>query len=98
MPRIATRHAHQLAYRRRFSLGVRMLGCLVMLAGALVLIAAGAEAAEGSISPSFWLATSLGTVLFICGAALFWGERGKLLDRESRTLKCWWGIGFPLAK
>ncbi|MGH7137332.1 MAG: hypothetical protein ACREHD_16435, partial [Pirellulales bacterium] len=92
MPRIATRHAHKLAYRRRLSLGVRMLGCLILLAGAMVLAAALAEVVKGPLSRSVGLMIGLGVLLFVCGAGLFWGEHGKLLDRESRTLRCWWGV------
>lgn len=96
MPRIATRHAHKLAYRQRFSLGVRMLGCLVMLAGAMVLAAALAEVVKGSPLKSVWLMFSLGCLLVACGAILFCGERGKLIDREARTLTCWRGAVWPL--
>lgn len=97
MPRIATRHAHKLAYRQRFSLGVRMLGCLVLLAGAIVLAAVVAELVKGSISKTVWFAVSLGCLLVACGGALFAGARGKLIDREARTVTFWWGIVWPLA-
>ena len=63
MPRIATRHAHKLAYRQRFSLGVRMLGCLVMLTGAMLLAAVLAEMVKGSPSKSVWVMLALGLVL-----------------------------------
>lgn len=96
MPRIATRNPHQLAFRQRFSVGVRMLGCLVLLAGSLVLVAAAAEAAKGDLLKTFWLAIALGLTLVICGAVLLAGERGKLIDSEQRTLKRWWGIVWPL--
>jgi hypothetical protein len=96
MPRIATRNPHQLAYRQRFSVGVRMLGCLVLLAGTLVLIAAAAEAAKGDFSKTFWLAMALGIILVICGAVLLAGERGKVIDREQRTVNSWWAVGCPL--
>ncbi|HET6879946.1 MAG TPA: hypothetical protein VFI31_07315 [Pirellulales bacterium] len=98
MPRIATRHAHKLAYRRRFSLGVRMIGCLILLAGAIVLAAALAELVKASTSPSLYLMTALGVVLFVVGATLFCGERGKLIDRQGRVLKCWWGAILPLRR
>lgn len=98
MPRIATRHAHKLAYRRRLSLGVRMLGCLVMLAGAIVLAAALAEFAKGPLSREARLMVSLGVVLSLVGASLFCGERGILIDRETRTLKRWWGVIVPLRR
>jgi hypothetical protein len=96
MPRIATRHAHRLAYRQRFSVGVRMLGCLVLLAGCMVLAAVAAEATKGAMSKTSWLAVSLGLLLAICGAVLLAGERGKLIDREERTVTRWWGIARPL--
>jgi hypothetical protein len=96
MPRIATRHAHKLAYRQRFSLGVRMLGCLVMLAGAMLLAAALAEVVKGSHSKSVWVMLSLGLVLVAGGTPLFLGERGKLIDREARTLTCWRGAFWRL--
>lgn len=96
MPRIAIRHAHKLAYRRRLSLGLRMLGCLVMLAGAIVLAAALAELAKGPPSREARLMIALGPVLFFSGATFFCGERGLLIDRETRTLKRWWGVLLPL--
>lgn len=98
MPRIATRHAHKLAYRRRFSLVVRMIGCLILLAGAIVLAAALAELVKGSLSRPLYLMTGCGVLLFTCGAVLFWGERGKSLDRQTRTLKCWWSVIIPLRR
>lgn len=96
MPRIATRHAHKLAYRRRLSLGLRMLGCLVTLAGAIVLAAALAELAKGALLRQAWLMIVSGAALFLSGAALFCGERGLLIDRETRTVKRWWGVVLPL--
>lgn len=96
MPRIAIRHAHKLAYRRRLSLGPRMLGCLVMLAGAIVMAAALAEAAKGQSSREALLMIVFGPLLFAAGATLFCGERGLLIDRETRTLKRWWSVIVPL--
>lgn len=96
MPRIATRHTHIIAYRQRFSLGVRMLGCLVLLAGTIVMAAAVVELAKGLMSQAVWLMASLGCLLVACGALLFCGERGKLFDREARTVTFWWGVVWPL--
>ncbi|HVX15294.1 MAG TPA: hypothetical protein VHC22_29160 [Pirellulales bacterium] len=98
MPRIATRHAHQLAYRRRFSLGVRMLGCLVLLAGTLLMAAALVGIASGPMTNSIRVMGLVGALLFLAGAALFCGERGMLFDLETRTLRRWWGIVFPLIR
>jgi hypothetical protein len=95
MPRIATRHAHQLAYRQRFSVGVRMVGCLVLIAGSIVLVAAVAEVTEDSISKTAWLGVSLGCALVVVGTVLLCGERGKLIDREQGTVTRWWGIVRP---
>lgn len=98
MPRIAIRHAHRLAYRRRLSLGLRMLGCLVMLAGAIVSAAALAEAAKGPLSREARLMIVFGVVLFLPGTTLFCGERGMLIDRETRSLKRWWSVVLPLRR
>ncbi|HWB14009.1 MAG TPA: hypothetical protein VG826_32585 [Pirellulales bacterium] len=96
MPRIATRHPHQLAYRQRFSLGVRMFGCLVLLAGGIVLAATITRARGRSVSDTPWLTLSMGFAVAAWGAILLWGERGKLIDREQRTVTRWWGIARPL--
>ncbi|HEV3340857.1 MAG TPA: hypothetical protein VG125_10890 [Pirellulales bacterium] len=96
MPRVATRHAHQLAYRQRFSVGVRMFGCLVLIAGSIVLAAAVAEATKESISKTAWLAVSLGCLLAVSGTTLLCGQRGKLIDREQGTVTRWWGVVRPL--
>jgi hypothetical protein len=96
MPRIATRHAHQLAYRQRFSVGVRMFGCLLLLAGSIVLAATIAKARQRSTSETPWLTVSIGLVLAVCGAVLLCGERGKRIDRQYKTVTRWWGIVIPL--
>src|SRR5579863_10537644 len=96
MPRIATRHAHQLAYRQRFSVGVRMVGCLLLIAGSIVLAAMMVRARERSISETSWLTVSIGLAVALCGAVLLCGERGKLIDREHKTITRWWGIVRPL--
>jgi drug/metabolite transporter (DMT)-like permease len=96
MPRVATRHAHQLAFRQRFSVGVRMLGCLLLIAGGIVLVATILKTRGPSLSGTPWLTVSIGFVLAGCGVVLLYGERGKLIDREQRTVARWWGIVRPL--
>ncbi|HVA51757.1 MAG TPA: hypothetical protein VNH11_35780 [Pirellulales bacterium] len=96
MPRIATRHAHRLAYRQRFSVGLRMLGCLVLLAGTIVLVATLAEVAKGASRTTVARMAVLGSMLVLIGGPLFCGERGKLFDRQTRTLTSWLGVFRPL--
>lgn len=96
MPRIATRNAYRLAYRQRFSVGVRMLGCLVMLAGSIVIVAAIAEAAKGASRAHLVRMGVLGGVLVLIGVPLFCGERGKVFDRQTRSFTTWLGVFRPL--
>jgi hypothetical protein len=96
MPRIATRHAHQLAYRQRFSVGVRMFGCLLLIAGSIVLAATVVKARQRSISDTRWLTVSICLVVAACGAVFLWGEHGKRIDREHKAVTRWWGVGRPL--
>ena len=96
MPRIATRNAYRLAYRQRFSVGVRMLGCLVLLAGSIVIVAAIADAMKGSSPAHLVRMGMLGGVLVLIGAPLFCGQRGKVFDRQTRSYTTWLGIFRPL--
>lgn len=96
MPRIATRNAFRLAYRQRFSMGVRMLGCLVLLAGSIVIVAAVAEAAKGASPGHIARMGALGGALVLIGGPLFCGERGKVFDRQARTMTSWLGMFRPL--
>jgi hypothetical protein len=96
MPRIATRHPDQLAFRQRFSVALRMFGCLVLLAGSMVVAATISAAMEETMTGRLWLMVVIGLLLIVCGAVLLAGERGKLIDREKRTVTDWWGIVRPL--
>lgn len=96
MPRIATRHPDQLAFRQRFSVALRMFGCLVLLAGGMMLAATISAAREETMTGRSWLMVVIGLLLVACGTVLLAGERGKLIDREKRTITDWWGIVRPL--
>ncbi|HJT34743.1 MAG TPA: hypothetical protein VJ783_22135 [Pirellulales bacterium] len=96
MPRIETRQAHQLAYRQRFSRPVRWLGCAGLMTGVfLALMPWIFRSRPGDASTR----TSAGALLLTAvSAGLWWGRRGKLIDREAGTISFWWGAPWALAR
>lgn len=92
MPRIDTGREHQLAYRQRFSLGCRLFGCALLLAGAVMgaspLLAAGAEPSQAGRTIAV-----VGVLLAALGLAIVFASRGKLFDREEGTITFWYGVG-----
>lgn len=94
MPRVDTGLPHQLAYRQRFSRVCRLLGCAVSLAGGMLsaspLLLADAEAP----SQAARTAAVFGALLASLGLLLLLGRRGKLFDKEERTVAFWWGVGW----
>jgi hypothetical protein len=94
MPRVDTGLPHQLAYRQRFSRGCRLLGCAIFLAGGMLaaspLLLADAEA----LSQAARTAAVFGALLASLGLLLLLGRRGKLFDKEERTVAFWWGVGW----
>ncbi|HQU43114.1 MAG: hypothetical protein B7Z73_04505 [Planctomycetia bacterium 21-64-5] len=73
-----------------------MLGCLVLLAGTIVLVATVAEVAKGASRTTVARMAVLGCGLVLIGGPLFCGERGKLFDRQCRTMTSWLGMFRPL--
>lgn len=96
MPRIATRNAFRLAYRQRFGAGVRMLGCLLLLCGTIVIMSAVADAFKEASRAHVARLSVLGSLLVLIGAPLLWGERGKVVDRQERKFTTWLGMVRPL--
>lgn len=100
MPRVDTGLEHQLAYQQRFGTQVRRLGGAVIGAGLLWAVGPWLLSwlpghASGHVVARAMVA---GALVMVSGAALVWGRRGKIIDREQRTFTTWWGAPWPLAK